>query len=49
MTAPLEDTFERFFETKTAGDVKGTMAFFSPDLESYIDATLGWDFAATTP
>lgn len=44
MTAPLGTTFETFFETKTAGDVEGTMAFFSPDLASYIDATLGWDF-----
>lgn len=44
MNRPLEDTFERFFETKTAGDVEGTMAFFSADLASYIDATLGWDF-----
>lgn len=33
-----------FFETKTSCDVEGTMAYFSPDLTSYIDATLGWDF-----
>lgn len=44
MTAPLDTAFATFFETKTAGDVEGTMAFFSPDLVSYIDATLGWDF-----
>jgi hypothetical protein len=44
MTGPLDTTFETFFETKTASDVEGTMAFFSPDLVSYIDATLGWDF-----
>jgi ketosteroid isomerase-like protein len=35
---------ENFFATKTACDVEGTMAYFSPDLTSYIDATLGWDF-----
>ena len=44
MNVSLENTFERFFKTKTAGDVEGTMAFFSADLASYIDATLGWDF-----
>ncbi len=44
MTAPLENAFATFFETKTACDVEGTMAYFSPDLASYIDATLGWDF-----
>jgi ketosteroid isomerase-like protein len=43
-TAPLDTTIETFFETKTAGDVAGTMAFLSPDLVSYIDATLGWQF-----
>ena len=44
MTAPLENAFESFFETKTACDVEGTMSYFSPNLASYIDATLGWDF-----
>jgi hypothetical protein len=39
----LSATFEAFFETKTAGDVEGTMSFFSPSLVTYIDATLGWD------
>ena len=43
-TSPLADVLESFFETKTACDVEGTMAYFSPDLASYIDATLGWDF-----
>ena len=38
MTAALDTTFQTFFETKTAADVEGTMAFFSPDLVSYIDA-----------
>jgi ketosteroid isomerase-like protein len=42
MNGPLDSTFERFFETKTACDVEGTMAFFSPDLATYTDATLGW-------
>lgn len=44
-TSPLAATFARFFATKTGADVEGTMAYFSPDLQSYIDATLGWDFA----
>lgn len=43
-TSPLADTFARFFATKTGADVEATMAYFSPDLRSYIDATLGWDF-----
>jgi ketosteroid isomerase-like protein len=43
MNGPLDTTFESFFETKTACDVEGTMAFFSPDLATYTDATLGWD------
>ena len=42
--SPLADLFERFFETKTAADVEGTMSFFSPDLVTYNDATLGWEF-----
>ena len=40
----LEPLLEAFFETKTACDVEGTMSYFSPDLVSYIDATLGWHF-----
>jgi hypothetical protein len=40
----LHDLFETFLETKTAGDVDGTMAYFAPDMAGYIDATLGWDF-----
>jgi hypothetical protein len=39
----LESTFERYFTVKTSADVEGTMAFFSPDLVCYVDATLGWD------
>jgi hypothetical protein len=40
----LHALFDRFFETKTAGDVEETMAYFAPDMAAYIDATLGWDF-----
>lgn len=41
--SPLATTLESFFETKTSCDVEGTMAYFSPNLSSYINATLGWD------
>ncbi len=34
-----------FFEAKTNRDIDATMSFFSPDLVTYIDATLGWDIA----
>ena len=40
----LAGVLDRFFETKTACDVEGTMSYFAPDMASYIDATLGWDF-----
>jgi ketosteroid isomerase-like protein len=46
-TAPasrLHAVLGKFFETKTARDVNGTMAYFAPDMAAYIDATLGWDF-----
>lgn len=43
-TSPLVGLFDKFFETKTATDVEGTMSFFSPDLVTYNDATLGWEF-----
>lgn len=39
MTAPLSATLERFFTTKTACDVDGTMSYFAPDLATYTDAT----------
>ncbi len=42
--APLAATLEQFFATKTSCDVDGTMAYFSPQLITYIDATLGWEF-----
>jgi ketosteroid isomerase-like protein len=42
--SPLHAVLEKFFETKTACDVNGTMAYFAPDMAAYIDATLGWDF-----
>lgn len=41
--SPLAETMEDFFQTKTSCDVAGTMSFFSPDLVTYTDATLGWD------
>lgn len=34
-----------FFEAKTRRDPDATMAFFAPDLVTYIDAVLGWDLA----
>src|SRR5918998_2710339 len=42
--SPLADLFGTFFETKTAADVEGTMSYFSPNLVTYNDATLGWEF-----
>ena len=44
--APLAGTFEEFFRIKTSCDVAGTMAYFSPALATYTDATLGWDLAS---
>jgi SnoaL-like domain len=41
--APLAGTFEEFFRIKTSCDVDGTMAYFSPALATYTDATLGWN------
>ncbi len=40
------DRLPVYFATKTACDVDGTMAFFSPEMATYIDATLGWDIAS---
>lgn len=42
--SPLTAELENFFKTKTSCNVGGTMAYFSPDMATYIDATLGWDF-----
>jgi hypothetical protein len=42
--SPLAETLEAFFQAKTSCDVAGTMAYFSPGMASYIDATLGWEF-----
>ena len=39
------DLFRDFFNAKTARDVNRTMSFFSPNLLTYTDATLGWDSA----
>jgi hypothetical protein len=41
---PLAGLLNTFFDTKTACDLEGTMSYFAPDMASYIDATLGWDF-----
>lgn len=41
--SPLAETLETFFRTKTSYDVAGTMSWFSHDLATYTDATLGWD------
>jgi hypothetical protein len=45
-TSPLAATLETFFDTKTACNLEGTMSYFSPNLASYIDATLGWDLGS---
>ena len=42
--SPLPEVLEQFFRIKTIGNVDGTMAYFAPNLATYIDATLGWDF-----
>jgi hypothetical protein len=42
--SPLPALLDAFFATKTACHVDGTMSYFAPDMASYIDATLGWDF-----
>jgi ketosteroid isomerase-like protein len=41
--SPLAETLETFFRTKTSCDVAGTMSWFSHELATYTDATLGWD------
>jgi hypothetical protein len=46
--ARLDGVLKSFFETKTACDVEGTMGYFAPAMICYMDATLGWDFAATS-
>jgi hypothetical protein len=46
LASQLQGVLEKFFETKTACDVEGTMAYFSPDMVCYVDATLGWDFGS---
>lgn len=42
-TSPLAETLDTYFRVKTSCDVAGTMAYFSHDLATYTDATLGWD------
>lgn len=41
--SPLTETLEAYFRVKTSCDVAGTMSWFSRDLATYTDATLGWD------
>lgn len=43
-TPELVDFIIGFFAAKTRADVAGTMAYFSPQLVTYTDAVLGWDF-----
>lgn len=43
--ANLVAFFADFFAAKNARDLARTMSFFSPDLVTYTDATLGWDLA----
>ena len=44
-SAELGSFFADFFAAKNARDLDWTMSFFSPDLRTYTDATLGWDLA----
>ena len=44
--AELHAVFEKFFEAKTACEVDKTMGYFSPDMVTYNDATLGWEFGS---
>lgn len=41
----LADFMKAFFSAKTRRNVDETMSFFAPDMVSYIDAGIGWDFA----
>ncbi len=45
----LERLFAEFFAIKTSADVEGTMAYFSPQLATYTDATLGWGLHGYEP
>ena len=44
-TPELVDFINGFFAAKTRADVAGAMAYFSPQMVTYSDAVLGWDFA----
>lgn len=44
-SAELGEFFANFFAAKNARDLDRTMSFFSPDLLTYTDATLGWNLA----
>jgi hypothetical protein len=41
--SPLTEPLESFFRIKTSCDVAATMSWFSRDIATYTDATLGWD------
>ena len=45
-SAELGDFFADFFAAKNARDLDRTMSFFSPDLRTYTDATLGWNLTS---
>lgn len=41
--SPLTETLESYFRIKTSCDVAATMEWFSHNMATYTDATLGWD------
>ena len=41
--SPLAAPLDAYFRVKTSRDVDGTMSWFSHDVATYTDATLGWD------
>lgn len=43
VASPLAEPLDDYFGIKTSCDVEGTMSWFSHDLTTYTDATLGWD------
>jgi hypothetical protein len=45
-SSDLEDFLYTYFAAKTRANVDQTMSFFSPQLVTYTDATLGWDAPA---
>lgn len=43
VASPLAEPLDTYFAVKSSCDIDGTMAWFSHDLTTYTDATLGWD------